>query len=108
MTKIKNINHTMLQKLIDSDQLLCIDFYATWCGPCKMLEPSMESFQEKFEKITFVKVDVDRNEDFCDSVYAIKCMPTIVFQKGSEIQGRVEGFDLKGIQDELIKLSEMA
>lgn len=56
-----------------------IDFYADWCGPCKMLSPIFEKLSKKYEnRIDFYKVDTDKEQDVA-SVFGIKSLPTILF-----------------------------
>lgn len=62
------------------DKLIVIDFFATWCGPCKIIAPYMEELSTKYENVVFLKVDVDENEEIA-SEYNVTCMPTFVFVK---------------------------
>jgi len=64
------------------NKLVVIDFYATWCGPCKMIAPKLEEMAAQFSDVIFLKVDVDDNEEVA-SVYEISCMPTFIFIKNS-------------------------
>jgi thioredoxin 1 len=57
-----------------------VDFYATWCGPCKQIAPKLEEMAQLFTDVIFLKVDVDENEEVA-SEYAISCMPTFMFFK---------------------------
>ncbi|KAF6201649.1 hypothetical protein GE061_004042 [Apolygus lucorum] len=60
--------------------LVVIDFYATWCGPCKMIAPKLEELAKAHPEIVFLKVDVDECEDVA-AAYEISVMPTFVFIK---------------------------
>ena len=63
-----------------------VDFYATWCGPCKMLSPLLENISKE---IKIVKVDVDKNEDLARE-YGIMSIPCIIlFEKGKEIKRNI-------------------
>lgn len=75
---------------IDGDSLIyigdkpaIIDFYASWCGPCKKLSPIMEKLSKKYEgKVNFYKIDVDKSSDLANTLN-IKAIPTLIFLKDS-------------------------
>ncbi|BES98085.1 Thioredoxin [Nesidiocoris tenuis] len=70
-------------KLKDAgSNLVVIDFYATWCGPCKMIAPKLEELAQSLPDVVFLKVDVDECEDVA-AQYEISVMPTFVFIKAS-------------------------
>nr|XP_053643442.1 thioredoxin-2-like [Cherax quadricarinatus]UCU83347.1 thioredoxin [Cherax quadricarinatus]UQI50501.1 thioredoxin [Cherax quadricarinatus] len=70
------------------DKLVIVDFYATWCGPCKMIAPKLEAMSEEMTDVVFLKVDVDECEDVAME-HQISCMPTFVFFKGGQ---KIESF----------------
>lgn len=83
-------------KLIEEKAV--VDFYATWCGPCKMFGPIFEEIASEKE-MNFIKVDVDKNPEIARE-YGVMTIPTIIlFEKGTEIK-RYIGFMPK---EELIK-----
>jgi thioredoxin 1 len=65
------------------DKLVVIDFFATWCGPCKMIAPQIEEMSNSMDDVVFLKVDVDEAEDVAQE-YNITAMPTFVFLKKSK------------------------
>ena len=71
------------QELIDGDQPVLVDFFATWCGPCKMMQPILEDTSKQLGgKIKIVKVDVDKNQ-LAASKFQVRGVPTLIlFQKG--------------------------
>ncbi len=71
------------QELIDGDTPILVDFFATWCGPCKMMQPILEDTAKKMgEKVKIVKVDVDKNP-LAASKFQVRGVPTLIlFQKG--------------------------
>ena len=74
-----------------------VDFYATWCGPCKMLEGELESIEDK---IKIVKVDIDKFQKLTMN-YRIMSVPTMIFFKNREKIEEVIGFH---ISDELLEI----
>jgi len=77
-----------------------IDFYATWCGPCKMIHPRYEAFSNLYTNVSFYRVNVDEVEDVSAEV-GITGMPTFKFYKnGSEIH-EIIGANVKALEDTL-------
>ncbi|KAK9462276.1 thioredoxin-like protein [Lipomyces oligophaga] len=72
---------------INDDKIAVIDFYATWCGPCKMVAPQVHKFSEQFtDGIEFYKVDVDELSEVASEVN-VRAMPTfMLFKKGEKIK----------------------
>jgi thioredoxin 1 len=74
-----------------------IDFFATWCGPCKRIAPTYEKLSEAFTSVQFFKVDVDESPELVD-MFGISAMPTFVFLKDGKIVKKVEGADMAGLE----------
>ncbi|MBN7574904.1 thioredoxin [Clostridium beijerinckii] len=69
-----------------------VDFFATWCGPCKMIAPILEELSEEMkEKVNFIKVDVDKSGDLADE-YHISSIPTVAIFKNNENVNQFVGF----------------
>ena len=84
-----------------------LDFWATWCGPCRMLSPTVEALAEKYgDKIAFGSVNVD-DEEALAVRYGISVIPTLLFMKKGEIVQKTVGVktssELEGILEELTK-----
>ena len=80
------------EKLSNQKLPLLVDFYATWCAPCKMLSPVMESISEKFEgKLEVIKVNIDDQPDVSESC-SIMSVPTLIFFKNGKEIRRETGF----------------
>jgi thioredoxin 1 len=88
------------ENIIKSEKPVLIDFFATWCGPCKMLAPVLKEVKDSLgERITILKIDVDKNQDL-SSKYQVRGVPTmILFQNGKQLW-RQSGVLTK---DEIIK-----
>lgn len=78
------INSTDFPALVQDDKLLVVDFFATWCGPCKKLSPTLDELSEEFgDRVNIVKVDVDESEDLA-MTYGIRSVPTVLFFKNGQ------------------------
>lgn len=78
------INSSEFSALLQEDKLLVVDFYATWCGPCKKLSPTLDEVSEEFAgQVNIVKVDVDESEDLALN-YGIRSVPTVLFFKNGQ------------------------
>ncbi|MCL2939160.1 MAG: thioredoxin [Trichodesmium sp. MAG_R02] len=74
-----------------SDLPVLVDFYATWCGPCKMMAPILEQVNQQIKgKLRIVKIDTDRYPQLA-SRYHIEALPTLVLFKNGKPVGRIEG-----------------
>ncbi|KAH8088346.1 putative thioredoxin [Filobasidium floriforme] len=74
------------KKLIEGDKPVIVDFWATWCGPCKMISPHFEKMAGTTEGVEFIKVDVDDAPEISEFA-GIRAMPTfIAYSKGKDIK----------------------
>lgn len=79
------------QQIINSSTPTLVDFFATWCGPCKMQAPILEQVKEKVgDKGTIVKVDIDKNNELA-ARYRVQSVPTIILFKDGEPVWRAVG-----------------
>ena len=68
-----------------------MDFYAVWCGPCKLQTPELEKLKEMIgDSVEIKKIDVDQNMDLARK-YGIQVVPTLVIEKDGEVKERLEG-----------------
>ena len=83
-------NDNFKRKVLESDIPVVVDFGATWCGPCRAIEPMlMEAAQELEGKVNIVKVDVDQNQDLAQQ-FGVRNVPTlIIFKNGQKIATHV-------------------
>ena len=83
-------DETKFQELIAKGDVL-VDFYATWCGPCKMLAPVLEEMADEYKQVKFVKVDVDQDVDLARR-YGIQSIPNVIFFKDGKAVDQLVGF----------------
>jgi thioredoxin 1 len=88
--------------LVNNDRLIVLDFYATWCGPCKRMDPILKQLNAKYkDRVDFYKIDVDKSE--VDDALGIAAMPTYLFIKNSSNLEQIEGAMSKTRMEGLIK-----
>jgi thioredoxin 1 len=93
MTDIKHATDETFQQLVlDNDKPVVVDFWATWCGPCRMVAPEIEKLAAKYDGVVdVVKVDVDANPGISQA-YNILSIPTIAYFKPGDNPRGVVGF----------------
>lgn len=89
-------------QVLNSDKPVLVDFWAAWCGPCRMLAPTIEELSSEFEgKAIIGKVDVDVNQQVSVD-YGIRSIPTVLIFKNGEIVDKVVGVAAKEVLAEKI------
>jgi len=79
------------ETILNGDELVLIDFFATWCGPCKMMSPILDQLKKRSgNKVRILKVDVDKNPKIAAS-YQVRGVPTLVLMKSGAILWRQSG-----------------
>ncbi len=83
------------EEINNTEKLVLVDFYATWCGPCKMLAPVVSEIAEEYkEKLEVYKVNIDENQELALK-YDIMSIPTLMFFKNGEVVNTSVGFRSK-------------
>ena len=99
----KQITDQNAAEIMASDQLVVIDFWATWCGPCQRLTPIIEQLADEYEgKAIIGKYNVDEGEDLVGK-YGIRNIPVILFIKGGELKHKMVGAASKAAVQEQIE-----
>ena len=83
--------NTSFDSLLEGEKLVIVDFWATWCGPCRMLSPLLDEVEEEMsDKITVVKVNVDDADEIAMR-YRIMSIPTLLFFKNGQVVDKPVG-----------------
>jgi len=96
-------DETFEKEIMNSDIPAMVDFWAAWCGPCRMVGPVVEELAKEYEgKIKFAKMDVDQNRQ-TPTKFGIRSIPTLIFFKGGEVARTIIGAQPKSNIDEELK-----
>lgn len=87
---MQNITGKDIQEKTSTNKYVFLDFSASWCGPCKMMEPILESLSKDLSDIKFYKIDIDQNPDAASS-YGVTGVPTMLLFKDGKIIGKQVG-----------------
>ena len=95
------INSDNFEQVISSDKLVIIDFWATWCGPCRALSPIMDELAEQYkDEVVIAKCDTDENGEIAMQ-FGVRNIPMLVFMKNGEVVDTRVGLHSKG---DLVKI----
>ena len=85
MTTVKVNNANFKQEVLESAEPVVVDFWAEWCGPCRMIGPSLEEIAEEMDgKVKIAKVNVDENPELA-AKYGVRSIPMLAMFKGGEV-----------------------
>ncbi len=90
-TKANFVDTAELKELLTNEKLVVVDYTASWCGPCKVLAPSIDRLATEYQdKATVVKVDIEKNSDSAKE-YGIRSIPAVLVFKSGELAETVVG-----------------
>ena len=99
----KVATNTNFSELLQDNKLIIVDFWATWCGPCRMLSPILDEVEEEMAgQISVVKVNVDDADEIA-AQYRIMSIPTLLFFKNGQLVDKAVGAMPKAVLVEKIK-----
>lgn len=89
--KVLHIDDSQFEEeVLKSDKPVFVDFWAQWCGPCKMIGPIVEELADEMENVKFVKVDIDQNQEYA-AKYGVMSIPNMLIFKDGNIVNRQIG-----------------
>lgn len=98
-----DINMEKFNEIIASGKPVLVDFYATWCGPCKMMHPVLEDVAKNVgDNARVIKIDIDKNEEL-SRVYQVRSVPTLMIFKNGELKWRTSGVTPAATLEEVLK-----
>lgn len=100
---IYNVTNESFGKLKESGAKVLVDFYADWCGPCKMVAPILHELEKEYPKLIIAKINVDELTDLAVN-YGIQSIPTLLVMEKGEIVNKAIGFRSKEQIIELLGL----
>ncbi len=91
MSNVLHVNSQEFNELLSNNEVVFVDFYANWCGPCKMLAPSIEKLADEHPEVKVVKIDVDQEQTLAMQ-YQVQSIPTLITFKNGQPVARQLGF----------------
>lgn len=91
MSNVLHANSSEFNDIVSNNDLVFVDFFATWCGPCKMLAPSVEKLADEHPEAKVLKVDVDQ-ENALAMQFGVQSIPTLIVFKNGQPVSRQMGF----------------
>ncbi|MEG0276613.1 MAG: thioredoxin [Coprobacillus sp.] len=91
MSNVIHANESEFKDLLNSGETVFVDFFATWCGPCKMLAPSIEKLADEHPEVKVVKIDTDQIPSLAME-YQVQSIPTLIAFKNGQPVNRQMGF----------------
>ena len=102
MSVISINSNNFSQEVLQSDKPVLVDFFASWCGPCKMLSPIVDELAGEHPEIKVCKIDVDQSQDLAQQ-FQVMSIPTLILFKGGQAASKVVGLQTKAALEQLIK-----
>ena len=96
-----NATQFQIETLQNQGQKLLVEFYATWCGPCKALMPRLMNMEASYPGVKFLKVDIDENTEYAQSL-GIMSVPTVMVYNGTELVNKSIGANVDSVYKNIL------
>ncbi len=97
MAEVKTVDKSNFQaEVIDSDKPVLVDFWASWCGPCRQVQPLMDSIAETHDELYVAKINIDENPEIAQ-LYGVLSVPTFLVFKDGQVVKTVVGAKPKSV-----------
>jgi thioredoxin 1 len=104
MNNVIELDNGTFVDVINSDKLVLVDFWATWCGPCRVLAPVLERLADKYVgDVIITKIEADKHREVA-AQYQIRSIPTILFFKNGELLDKLVGASNENTIDDKIQM----
>ncbi|MBF0715310.1 thioredoxin [Gemelliphila palaticanis] len=98
---MREINDKEFYEVLKNDSVTLVDFWAPWCGPCKMLAPVLDELDSELTNIEFTKINVDEHQEAAGE-YGVMSIPTLLVLKNGEVLEELSGFRPKDALKEVL------
>lgn len=102
---MESVNKEQFEQILNNEQYVIADFFANWCGPCKMISPILDELSKEYTNIKFCKIDVDKEDELAISFHIDYIPNIIMFKNGAKVDsfsGYKTKQELKAILDKFI------
>lgn len=96
------VNKNNFNQIVNDNDIVVVDIYADWCGPCKMISPVLEQLSNEIPAVKFIKVDADADQALINN-FGVRSIPTILFFKSGELKQTLVGFQPKDRMKSIIE-----
>ena len=91
---MEKVNKEQFNEIVENNQIVLVDFYADWCGPCKMLAPILNEVETMYPTVKIIKVNVDEETEIAEQ-FKVMSVPTVVLFYNGKLKQTITGFQPK-------------